>query len=198
MYFFNLYLISNTAYPFDLVHTRMTTDMSPRISKKLYQSVSDWLKKANSDSYITSMNSESIKLKHIYKGFHFALWSSLPYSILSLPLYTYISQKVSVIFQDQDDYTFSARAALKFLPSTAVLLLLSSILYPLDTAKKLWQINGSLGHNKAYNTSSEIFKKNSFSMLYKGYSLHVLKVIPYSFVQYSFYELCRNIFKNDD
>lgn len=186
-------LAMTAAYPFDLVHTRMAADMSKRIHPKLYSSVRDCFKKANTDSYISSLNSDSSSMRSIYKGYSLALAGSLPYAILSLPLYDFFNTQLRANTQGLDPDNFSTRLLKRFLPPTLVLMLLSSVLYPLETAKKLSQVNGSLGHQKAYNSTKELFQKTGMKLLYRGYSLHLIKLVPYSFLQYSIYEMSTKI-----
>jgi len=83
------------------------------------------------------------------------------------------------------------RVARRFVPPTVVLLLLSAVLYPLETAKKLSQVSGSLGHKKINNSPLELLKNTPVKHLYRGFSMQVLKLAPYSFLHYTMYEMAK-------
>lgn len=181
--------VLTTGYPFDLVHTRMAADMTKRGHTKLYSSVGDCFKKSNTDGVIASIKSDSLSIKSLYRGYSLAVAGTLPYTALSLPLYDFISSQVSKGLTEFEQENFYVKAMSRFLPSTLVLLLLSGVLYPLETGKKLLQVNGALGHERAFGSAFDSLRKTK--MLYRGYTLHILKLIPFTFVQFSLYELCK-------
>ena len=74
---------------------------------------------------------------------------------------------------------FHLRLIKRFFPPTVVMILLSSVLYPFETAKKLAQVSGSIGHIKGNTSFLGLLKSTSLRNLYKGYHLHVLKLTPF-------------------
>lgn len=125
----------------------------------------------------------------------------MPYAALSLPLYDFVNSQVSKGLDGFEKDNFYVKAASRFMPSTLVLLLLSGFLYPLETAKKVKQVNGTLGHETSNRSvldqlkvkASSMPKSSTLKLLYRGYTLHVLKLIPFTFVQFSLYELCKAV-----
>lgn len=193
------FILLTVAYPFDLVHTRMTSDMTKQGKKRLYSTVPDCFKKAgNSNNFISSIKSDTsgislAKYSDLYKGYGFACAYTLPYAALSLPLFELFNRVTLVGTQQLDKENFYVRFLNRFVPPTLVLCLLSSALYPLETGKKLMQVNNSIGNREVFKSSWEIFKKLGMKELYKGYTVHLIKVIPFSFVQYSFYLLSKTM-----
>ena len=113
--------------------------------------------------------------------------------ILSLPTYDYVSSKMPAYNKDRVNQNFVTfyKLLLTFGPSTLVLLSFSTVLYPLETAKRLMQVNGSLGYNRAFESTLDMFRKTGVKNLYRGYSLHCMKLIPFSFIQFSLYRMIK-------
>lgn len=176
----------------------MTVDMTKQGNTKLYSSVADWLRKANNETLISSITSETVKLKPLYNGFTLAVASTLPYSALSIPLYEFINGQTQRYCDNLDIDGFSMKSIKYFVPPTIVMCLLSTVLYPLETSKKIMQVNGALGHKKLYNSAADLFKTVSVKDLYRGYSLHIVKLVPYTFMHYSIYELTKAIMIGKD
>jgi hypothetical protein len=83
--------ILTIAYPFDIAHTRMTVDMTKQGNTKTYSSVADCFRKANNETLISSITSETVKIKPLYKGFTLAIASTLPYAAISIPMYEFVN-----------------------------------------------------------------------------------------------------------
>ena len=171
----------------------MTTDMSKLTHNRLYNSVYDCFRKANSSAILNSVNESNLSIKNIYKGYSLALLGTLPYTALSLPIYNYVNTLLNISIDDFQLMNSYFKVILKFGPSTSILLLFSVFLYPIETGKKLMQVNGSLGYEKPYESISDMFKSNSTKNLYKGYTMHLLKLTPFTFLQFSIYELLKSL-----
>jgi len=70
-------------YPFDLVHTRISTDMSKKGQKRLFKTSFDCFNRTHIDE----------GRKGLYKGFEFAVVSSLLRGALTLPVYEMMKSK---------------------------------------------------------------------------------------------------------
>mmetsp|Transcript_29990 Transcript_29990/g.26561 ORF Transcript_29990/g.26561 Transcript_29990/m.26561 type:complete len:265 (+) Transcript_29990:29-823(+) len=121
------WILMTIAYPFDLAHTRMSTDMIKQGHKGRYTSVKDCFGKAsNSDNFINSIQSNSTSLKaakisDLYKGYGLSCAYTLPYAALALPLFD-LFNKISIVdFSEIDKDSFYARFFNRFVPPTLVL-----------------------------------------------------------------------------
>ncbi|CAI2374252.1 unnamed protein product [Moneuplotes crassus] len=195
-------LILAIAYPLDLAHTRMTVDMTKQGQKRIYSSVADCFRKArNSSEIISSIESSPTQMKFIrysdlYRGFGMSIAGTLPYAALSFPLFDLCNKFTWDASKELDQTNFYVRVLNRIVPPTVVMCLLSSILYPFETAKKLRQVNGSIGFKNSLSSSFQILKKCKITDLYRGYSIHLLKVIPYTFIQFSIYQLAKKMIKD--
>jgi hypothetical protein len=68
-------------------------------------------------------------------------------------------------------------------------LLCSLTLYPLDTAKRLMQLNGAKGFQKKYNNAIDCVFKNNVQTLYRGVPLYAATSVGSAFVQFWVYDL---------
>ncbi len=81
-------------YPFDVFHTRMVTDMSKRGEKRLFSTTFDCFNKTHLDGGRAAL----------YKGFEYAIISSIMRSALTLPLYETL-KKTSYLKSEADGST---------------------------------------------------------------------------------------------
>jgi Mitochondrial carrier protein len=69
-------------------------------------------------------------------------------------------------------------------------MLISLLLYPLDTAKRLLQLNGGRGSLAQYRSTLDVFTKTAATpaAFYRGAHLFFLKELICAFAQVSIYE----------
>ena len=76
--------------------------------------------------------------------------------------------------------------------SFATSFLLSLLLYPIDTSKRIIQMNGARGSHLKYNDQMEFLRetmaKKQFGSLYRGVHLFAVKEVLIAFTQYSLFE----------
>ena len=58
---------------------------------------------------------------------------------------------METVYDKQDGIPFAGKYVMRFGAMTLSLLLAQVVLYPLDTIKRILQLNGSLGHKNLYS-----------------------------------------------
>lgn len=104
---------------------------------------------------------------------------------MSFTLFDYLHKK-----QSNDELYFYKKIYNIFSATTANAILSSLIIYPLDTFKRHLQVNNGFGYNSEYNSfvnAIRLFLKSPLTDKYKGFSFHVIKTIPFSFIHYTIY-----------
>lgn len=125
------------SYPFDLVHTRMTTDLTKKGQKRLFTTSFDCFNRTHLDE----------GRRGLYKGFELALLNAALRGAVTLPIYEMIK---NTSFMKQANTTSDSSSLLNTFmqrlgPSMISSLALSMVLYPLDTLKRSMQLNGGRG-----------------------------------------------------
>lgn len=131
------------SYPLDLIHTRMTADMSKVGRNRVYKSTFDAFNRTHIDEGKYSL----------FKGSSFAVAGAIGKISLNLPLYELILRNCGT----SDSYTdrFMQRIGAAMLSGT----LISALVYPFDTLKRISQMNGGRSASKLYKTDLELLLK---------------------------------------
>ena len=165
-------------YPFDLYHTRATVDMTLKGKKRLYESTFQVFNKCNLNEGRAGM----------YKGIEYCLVQSLIRASLTLPVYDLI-KRYNFSSGNQMLDTFQQRVGASMVTG----LLLSLLLYPLDTMKRTAQLSGAIGTRKMYWSSMELMKKLPSDIglngLYRGAPMFLVSSTLYAFAQLTAYDL---------
>ena len=103
-------------YPLDLIHTRLATDMTPKGQNRNYITTFDCFNKTNIHE----------GKKGLYKGYELSIISSAIRSMICLPLYDAVKPYSKDLPYNLD------KIGVSFMTSV----LMSLIVYPLDTAKR--------------------------------------------------------------
>jgi hypothetical protein len=116
-------------YPFDLAHTRVTADITHKNQPRLFTTTFDAFNRTHLDEGRAGL----------YKGYQLAIVSSVLRASLSLPVYDTLKKRTS----GEEGWlsNFNQRVGASFLSS----MLISLLLYPLDTIKRCLQLNGGRG-----------------------------------------------------
>ena len=166
-------------YPFDLINTRMATDMTPKGQRRLYDTVFDCFNRTNID--------EGLKTG-LYKGWQISALQSAFRSVLTLPVIDVVRNSSSKIDGgNQMVREFFEKIGVSFFSST----FMSLLLYPLDTAKRCMQLNGVKGHLTMFNGPLDIFKKFGIAPLYRGVHLYLIREFLTAFAQLTVYDAFR-------
>lgn len=116
-------------YPFDLFHTRMATDLTKKGKARLFSTTFECFNRTHLDE----------GRRGLYKGVEASILSSMLRGAMVLPLFDYLFK------QSGEKNSLSAIINI-FGASALSSLILSLVLYPLDTAKRCLQLQGSRGH----------------------------------------------------
>jgi hypothetical protein len=114
------------------------------------------------------------------------LLSNTIYWSMSFTLFDYLHKKYNV----EEELYYYKKIYYIFGATTFNAILASFIIYPLDTFKRHLQVNNGFGYNSEYNSFSNAireFTRSSILDKYRGFSFHLLKTIPYSFIHYTIY-----------
>ena len=165
-------------YPLDLIHTRMTCDMSKTQSQRLYTTTFDCFNRTNIDE----------GRKSLYKGFEVALIQAALRGVFTLPVYDFSLKYLN----SGDSQTLTGQFASKLGPSLISSLLLSLVLYPFDTMKRCLQLNGGRGQSMLYRGFVDGFKKfysaQGLRAFYRGAGVFFGKELLQGLVIFSIYE----------
>lgn len=163
-------------YPLDLIHTRICSDMSSYGSQRLYKTTFDCFNRTNLDEGRLGL----------YKGSELVVFSALLRTAFQLPIYSVVKR-----MELQDD---SQLAKFQRRMGTAVLssLIMTTILYPLDTLKKTMQTNGGRGFHNSYSSNMEVMTRAPSVLglrgLYRGCHLYFVSSALNSYIQYHVYD----------
>lgn len=168
-------LTTLVVYPFDLVHTRMSADITSKGQQRLFTTTFDCFNRTHLDEGRAGL----------YKGYQLAILSSVLRASLTLPVYDTMRTTLPT---DGWLANFSQRLGASFASSMAM----SLLLYPLDTMKRCQQLNGGRGQLMLYRGLLDGFQKlhsqQGFGAFYRGVSLFFVKEVICAFAQVSVYE----------
>lgn len=108
-------------YPLDLIHTRLSTDLTKKGQPRLYTTTFECFSRTNIDE----------GRKGLYKGLFVTLFASLLRGALTLPIYDVMKNQ-----RMTSNDTLLDRFWLKLGPSVATSIAVSLLLYPFDTVKR--------------------------------------------------------------
>jgi len=128
-------------YPLDLIHTRMSADMTTKGRQRLFTTTFDCFNRTNLDETRTGL----------YRGVEVAVLSSLVKASLTLPVYDLVKRTQTAC----DEPTFMTRIGSSMISGA----LISTLLYPLDTIKRCAQLNGGRGSLHLYPTPLDAITK---------------------------------------
>lgn len=165
-------------YPFDLAHTRIAADITQRGQPRLFTTSFDAFNRTHLDEGRGGL----------YKGYQIAILSSVLRAGLTLPVYDTLRSKTE---GSQGGFmsNFNQRVGASFLSS----MLISLMLYPLDTMKRCLQLNGGRGQLVLYRGLGDAFSKfftqqGGITAFYRGVHLFFIKELVCAFAQVSIYE----------
>lgn len=105
-------------------------------------------------------------------------------------------------FNRYDDYSFVYKFLQRFGAATISVTLANAICYPLDTLKRMYQLEGTLGH--AERNSKKIpmarwmwLTDGKIKGFYRGFSVAMAKSIPLAFIQFICFQNLRLISRKD-
>ena len=90
-------------------------------------------------------------------------------------------------FNRYDDYTFFYKFLQRFGASTLSVTLATALCYPLDTMKRMYQLEGTLGHASRPGQAISMYRfmylsDGSIRNFYRGFGVAMAKAIPLSFI----------------
>ena len=174
-------ITAGLTYPFDLVHTRLTSDMSSKTDKRLFATTFDCFNRTNIDEGFRA---------GVCKGVEISIVASALRTGLALPIYSVLQSNQIQKSASSNSYTgnFYKKMGVSFMSS----MVLSLVLYPLDTAKRAMQLSGSRGYHHHFKSSTEcmmtISTKFGFKALYSGVPLFFVKELLTAFTQLTIYD----------
>lgn len=141
-------ITAGLTYPLDLIHTRLVTDMSKKGTQRLFTTTFDCFNRTNIDEGFRA---------GLYKGYDVAMAGAVIRAGMTLPLYDVVrSDKVQAVMNSNGMLSnFNAKIGVSLLSS----LIMSFLIYPLDTAKRCMQLNGAKGHYNLYKGSVDCIQK---------------------------------------
>ena len=165
-------------YPFDTIHTRIASDLTPQGKPRLFTTTFDCFNRTHLDEGRSGL----------YKGYQLSIISSVLRASLTLPIYDTYRQMAPGSQKSWLD-NFNQRVGASFASS----MLTSLLLYPLDTMKRCQQLNGGRGQLILYKGIGDGFSKlwsqqGGLSAFYRGVHLFFIKEVICAFAQVSLYE----------
>jgi hypothetical protein len=179
-------------FPFDLAYSRYTAQIN---NDNNYKRMKDCF---HSTSLTPETNQFDRRRAKYFNGFTISLYQSALFSTITL--LGYQAMPSIPYFQSYGESQF--RKSLKTFTGTSIIALMASIVsYPFDTIKRQVQVNGAKGYKLVYkNNSSEPIKlliANPFSF-YKGFTFHLGRTIPMTFIQYQIFLILAKFLKKPD
>lgn len=133
------------AYPLDLIHTRITSDMSKKGQQRLFTTTFDCFNRTNIDE----------GRKGLFKGVEVSMASSAARCLLTLPVLDFVRSNSKLVEgENKMVKEFNQKLGISLMAS----LVISSIIYPFDTIKRNMQLNGARGHYTQYKGAFDCFK----------------------------------------
>lgn len=161
-------------HPFDLAFTRMAADYKHDAQHAIQLNNH---KKIGQCFYTNATT--GIPFTKYYTGITASLSQSIVYSTIVFTGYQLLSKERS------ETKEASNPIANNFLGPVLVALIAGAIVYPFDTIKRIYQTNEAKGFKNAYKSYDEIFNVcKSKGLLYKGFSLHLMRALPFSTIQF--------------
>jgi solute carrier family 25 (adenine nucleotide translocator) protein 4/5/6/31 len=182
------------SYPFELAYTRLaglySTDKSGKFNFP-YKTIKQALHhvEINPENHIVRQNSIKMMIDRHYWGLSMAILQSLIFSTISFAGYQALFrlQKREDTIKKSKFYTF-----MSVLGFTSIIATISSVVsYPIDTLKRIYQVNGARGYRLKYRNSEELIrelKSGGIKPLYNGFSIYLMRSIPFSFIQYTIFQ----------
>ena len=162
-------------YPLDVIHTRMTTDMTPKGQQKLYTTTFDCFNRTNIDEGRGGL----------YKGWQVSAASSGLRASTTLFMMDFVRNNV----RSSDSYNSNVNNLIdKVGVSMFSSLIISLALYPFDTVKRCLQLNGVRSFTAPYDGVLDVFKKLGPKAMYRGMHLFIMKEFLTAFAQLTIYD----------
>lgn len=161
-------------YPLDLIHTRTCADMTNKGKTRLFKTTFDCFNRTNLDEGRFGL----------YKGFELCVAQAVLRACLTLPVYNVVERQG--IFKASNDSSFAGQFVGRVGASLTSGMLISLLVYPLDTAKRAYQLNGARGFNNIYADPLQAVLKmqasNGTASLYRGVSAFATSQVIFSFL----------------
>lgn len=170
------------SFPFDMAAARLSGQYSLNQDKLFnYKNVME--------CFDTTGDKKGL-LKY-YPGMTAAVAESIIYSTITLVGFQTISLMNIVNKENQFTQTFFATSVIAFIAGV--------LSYPFDTIKRQLQVNGAKGYKAMqYTDIFKLMSSNRPEHLYSGFPLHLMRSLPFSFIQYQIFTLMTNLVKKDN
>ena len=139
-------------------------------------------------------------------GLPIALASQVPYTAILLTSFELSNRMIeddSLRFNRYDDYLFIYKFLQRFGASTIAVTLATAICYPLDTLKRMYQLEGSIGHASRPGNAISMPRYMVLSDrridrgFYRGFSVAMAKAVPLAFIQFLCFQNLRALSASD-
>ena len=125
-----------------------------------------------------------------FVGLPIALAAQVPYTVIlmsSFEAFNKIINEDTLSFNRYDDYTFVYKFLQRFGASTLSVTLATGLCYPLDTMKRMYQLEGTLGHAARPGSAISMYRfmflsEGAIRNFYRGFGVAMSKAIPLSFI----------------
>lgn len=186
-------------YPFDMAYTRLAAQMQGKNIKFDYKNLNDCFH--NQQIIITkNMSSNEIPTPNFFNkffvGFPLAFYESLLFSTVTLTGYQILYNYIKLTKNDNESHM--NKYIRMFGASSLIALIASTVAYPLDTVKRQMQVNGAKGFKNEFRYSSDALQKvinKGRREAYAGFSMHMVRTIPFSFIQFQIFSLMTKTIK---
>lgn len=106
-------------------------------------------------------------------------------------------------FNRYDDYSFVYKFMQRFGAATISVTLATAVCYPLDTLKRMYQLEGTMGHSERNSKSIPMARymwltDGKIKGFYRGFSVAMAKAVPLAFVQFICFQNLRVISRSDN
>jgi hypothetical protein len=167
------------SHPFDMAYARIAgqykIDKNYRMSYHTYK-----------DTFHTAIPQENSPFfKKYYDGLFYAAIQSIIYSSFTLVGFSLISY---LNFEENKSEKYSSRY-MNILGGPAIVAIITGIItYPLDTLKRQSQVQSAKGFSYLPRHDIMLELKNHPKNFYKGYHIHLMRSIPFSYIQFFIFQ----------
>lgn len=118
--------------------------------------------------------------------------AQVPYTVILLSSFELSNRIITndlIDFDRYDDYSFVYKFLSRFGAATISVTLATAICYPLDTMKRMYQLEGTLGHSERNSKKIPMARymwltDGKLKGFYRGFSVALAKAVPLALVQF--------------